>query len=135
MACGTEYRSPAPGRFCWFGSPAGGIPPHSEGPTPHQQLSTSPGKLRQPSTLAVSAPLFRSWRTALSEMPTVSSANVREKSVDSSGVKSSPSSVERSCSPLTVAVKRVPGLSRGRAVRMLIVEPIPPVGTSAWLVL
>ena len=102
---------------------------------PHQQLSTSPGNVRQPPTLAVFAPLLRSWRTALKAMPTVSSANVFENSAETSGVNALPSSVEVSWSPLPAAVKFMPGASSGRVVRMFRVAPIPPVGTSAVPVL
>ena len=135
MACGTEYRSSSPGRLTWLASPAGGMPPHSDRPTPHQQLFTSPGKVRQPPTLAVLAPLLRSWRTMLSATPARSSLKVLENSADTSGVKPLPSSVERSCIPLAAAVKFSPGASSGRVVRMLSVEPMPPVGTFAWPVL
>ena len=133
MVCGTEYRSPASGRFSCLSSM--GMPPHSLRPTPHQQLLTSPGKVRQPPTLAVLAPLLRSWRTALSAMPMVSSTKVLEKSAEISGVKLLPSDVERSFMPLAAAVNCIPGSSSGRGVRMLRVAPMPPVGTSAWPVL
>ena len=99
---------------------------------PHQQLFTSPWNVRQPLTLAVLAPLLRSWRTALKAMPTVSSAKVLENRAEISGVASLPSSVELSIRALAAAVKVMPGLSSGRVVRMLMVEPMPPVGTFAW---
>ena len=107
------------------------MPPHSDGRALHQQLSTSPAKLLQPPTDAVSAPLFRSCLMALSAIPMVSSAKVFEIRPEISGVQSSPSSVEVSCIADAANVALKPGSSSGRVVVILSVEPIPPVGTSA----
>ena len=54
-----------------------------------------------------------------------------EKSAETSGVKFLPVEVDSSCAPETLTVALRPGDSKGRAVRMSKVEPIPPEGTSA----
>ena len=125
--------SPSPGRFCWFGSPAGGMPPHSDGFAVHQQLSTGPWKVRQPPTLAVAPPLLRSWRTSDSATPTRSSRKVSEIRPENSGVQSVLLSLVRESSymALAAAVALKPGASSGRVVRMFMVAPMPPDGTSA----
>ena len=50
---------------------------------------------------------------------------------DTSGVMSFLPFCEVSTTPRTASEPRVPALSSGRGVRMLIVEPMPPDGTVA----
>ena len=109
------------------------MPPQFSTAPPQPQQDVSPVKDRQPPTEAVAPPLERSWRTAVIATPIVSSAKVSEYRPEISGVNSSSRRSVRdwSAMPLTANVKFRPGASRGRVVRMLIVEPMPPVGTSA----